>query len=129
VADPSFASVHGLYWVTLNLSERGPLLLAVDDLHWCDPPSLRFLGYLRRRLEGLPVLVACSVRPSRLERTGTLLGGIAGDPLTALIRPRPLSERAVTELVHERLRGPADAAFSAACHTTTGGTRSCWASF
>ena len=46
---------RGLYWLTVNLAAEGPLLLAVDDLHWCDRPSLRFLAYLVRRLEGLPV--------------------------------------------------------------------------
>jgi DNA-binding CsgD family transcriptional regulator len=121
VADPSFASLHGLYWVTLHLSERGPLLIAVDDLHWCDPPSLRFLAYLRRRLEGLPVLLACSHRTSQLEQNRTLLGDVTGDPLTVLIRPRPLSEAAVADLVHARLREQAEDAFSAACHTATGG--------
>jgi predicted ATPase len=120
-ADPSFASLHGLYWVTVNLSEQGPLLLAVDDLHWCDPPSLRFLAYLRRRLEGLPVLVACSLRPSQLDGNPTLLGEIAGDPLVALIRPQPLSEPAVADLVGARLHGAADNAFAAACHEATGG--------
>ena len=30
---------------------RGPLVLLVDDLHWADLPSLRFLEYLGRRLE------------------------------------------------------------------------------
>ncbi len=120
-ADPSFASLHGLYWLTLNLSEHGPLLLAVDDLHWCDPPSLRFLAYLRRRLEGLPILVVCGLRSSRLERHPTLLGEIAGDPLTVAVRPRPLSAPAVSDLVRERLQELPDDAFSAACHTATGG--------
>jgi DNA-binding CsgD family transcriptional regulator len=121
VADPSFAALHGLYWLTLNLSEDGPLLLAVDDLHWCDPPSLRFLAYLRRRLEGLPVLVVCGLRPSEPEADQTLLGEIAVDPDTVLIRPRPLSEPAVADLVRGRLHETADDAFSAACHTATGG--------
>jgi DNA-binding CsgD family transcriptional regulator len=121
VADPSFASLHGLYWVTLNLSEQGPLMLAVDDLHWCDPPSLRFLAYLRRRLEGLRVLVVCGLRPSQLETQQRPLGEIAGDPMTVLIRPRPLSEPAVADLVRERLHAEAEADFSAACHTATGG--------
>jgi DNA-binding CsgD family transcriptional regulator len=120
-ADPSFASLHGLYWVTVNLSEPGPLLFAVDDLHWCDPPSLRFLAYLRRRLEGLPVLVVCGLRTSELVSHQPLLGEIAGDPLTASIRPQPLSEPAVADLVRERLREVAEDEFSAACHTATGG--------
>lgn len=121
VADPSFASLHGLYWVTLNLSEDGPLLLAIDDLQWCDPPSLRFLAYLRRRLEGLPVLVMCGLRTSRLELDEALLAEIASDPLSVPIRPRPLSEPAVADLVSGRLHDTAEQAFSAACHNATGG--------
>src|SRR6201999_123200 len=58
----TFAVLHGLYWLTLNVGAERPLLLAVDDLHWCDRPSLRFLAYLVRRLEGQPVLVTASVR-------------------------------------------------------------------
>ena len=51
-ATASFAALHGLYWLTLNLAAERPLLLAIDDLHWCDRPSLRFVAYLARRLEG-----------------------------------------------------------------------------
>jgi predicted ATPase len=43
--DSSLATLHGLYWLTANLAARRPLLLAVDDLHWCDLPSLRWLAY------------------------------------------------------------------------------------
>jgi predicted ATPase len=49
-ADGSFATAHGLYWLLVNLSARRPVLVAVDDLHWVDPPTLRFLAYLQRRL-------------------------------------------------------------------------------
>src|SRR4051812_26064251 len=62
--DPSFAVLHGLYWLTVNLSAERRVLLAVDDLQWADHPSLRFLAYLARRLEGLPVLVVCGLRPA-----------------------------------------------------------------
>ena len=43
--DVSFAALHGLFWVALNLAAERPLVLAVDDLHWCDRPSLRFHAY------------------------------------------------------------------------------------
>ena len=39
--DTSFAVLHGLYWLAANLSATRPLLLAVDDAHWADEPSLR----------------------------------------------------------------------------------------
>src|SRR5665647_2570474 len=32
--DASYATLHGLYWLTVNLAQRSPLLLSVDDLHW-----------------------------------------------------------------------------------------------
>src|SRR5262245_13725512 len=63
-AESTFAALHGLYWMVVNLSADGPLLIAIDDLHWSDRASLRFLGYLARRLEGLPVLVVAGLRPS-----------------------------------------------------------------
>lgn len=53
VGDVSFARLHGLFWLTANLCAQGPLVLIVDDLHWSDVPSLRFLTYLLPRLEGL----------------------------------------------------------------------------
>ena len=51
-AEGSQAMLHGLFWVTANLADQQPLLLALDDLHWCDPPSLRWLTYLLPRMEG-----------------------------------------------------------------------------
>ena len=71
--DAEFAALHGLYWLTANLADRGPLLLSVDDAHWADSSSLRFLGYLSRRLEGLPVLQA--PRAARRTRRGPVSGG------------------------------------------------------
>jgi DNA-binding CsgD family transcriptional regulator len=119
--DPSFALLHGLYWLTVNLSADRPLLVVVDDLHWCDRASLRFIAYLTRRLEGLPVLTALSVRSSEPEVESLAFGEIAGSPLTASMRPRPLSSHAVGSLVRDRLRNEPDEQFVAACHGATGG--------
>ena len=51
--DDSFSVLHGLYWLTAGIAQRAPLVLAVDDLHWADQPSLRFVAHLAHRLEGL----------------------------------------------------------------------------
>ena len=56
---------HGLYWLTANLSAQRPLALVVDDVHWADIPSLKWLGYLARRLEGMPVVVLVAARRAR----------------------------------------------------------------
>ena len=39
--DASFAALHGLYWLTVNVAGERPLLLVVDSLQSCDRPSLR----------------------------------------------------------------------------------------
>ena len=51
-SDVAFATLHGLYWLVVNLAERGPLVLSVDDAHWADEPSLRFLLHLAHRSRG-----------------------------------------------------------------------------
>ena len=101
--DVSFAALHGLFWVALNLAAERPLVLAIDDLHWCDRPSLRFVAYLARRLEGQPILVAATVRTGEPGTDVALLGEIAHDPPRSPSARSPLSAEAVRELVRERL--------------------------
>ncbi|MDA0160817.1 AAA family ATPase [Solirubrobacter ginsenosidimutans] len=115
--DASFAILHALYRLTVNLAEPAPLLLAVDDLQWCDEPSLRWLNYLVRRLDGLRVTVLCGVRPFEHHTHAHLLAELTGDPLAVTLHPKPLSEAATGEL----LADGADAVFSRACHEATGG--------
>src|SRR5215470_11909178 len=57
-----FAAVHGLYWLCLNLAERQPLLLTVDDVQWVDLPTLAWLGYIEPRSTETPMLVVLTVR-------------------------------------------------------------------
>ena len=61
--DVSFAILHGLYWLAANAALSQPTLLLVDDVHWADAPSLRWLSYVARRLEGLPLMIAVGTRP------------------------------------------------------------------
>jgi predicted ATPase len=119
-AEGSFAVLHGLYWAVLNLAEERPVLLALDDLQWSDRPSLRFVAYLVRRLEGAPVLVAATLRTTEPGTDPGLIAEIAADPLSEPVRPGPLGAGAVTELVRERLGEP-DPRFAAACREATGG--------
>src|SRR5215208_2115140 len=53
--------LYGLYWLAADLAERTPLVLAIDDLHWLDEESVRFVAYLAPRLEGIPLLVLAAV--------------------------------------------------------------------
>jgi DNA-binding SARP family transcriptional activator/DNA-binding CsgD family transcriptional regulator len=119
--DASFAALHALFWLAVNLTAGGPLVLAIDDLHWVDRPSLRFLAYLTRRLEGLPIAIATTLRTGEPPTDPALIAEIIQDPATAPVRPRPLTEQAVAEMVRERLGDHADGTFCAACHRATVG--------
>ena len=119
--DATFAALHGLYWLTANVAADGPVLLSVDDLHWCDRPSLRFLAYLVRRLEDMRALVAGTLRSTDPGTDPALIAEIAQDPAARSVRPGPLSAAGVSELVRARLGEDADERFSATCARVTGG--------
>jgi DNA-binding NarL/FixJ family response regulator len=118
--DAMHSAVHGLVWLACNLAERAPALLIVDDVHWADAASLRWLAQLARRLDELPLGVVCAVRagepPSDPELLAELLVAAPGSP----VRPRPLGPAAVEALVSTRLPD-ADPAFAHACHAVTAG--------
>jgi DNA-binding NarL/FixJ family response regulator len=116
-----FAALHGLYWLVLNLAGDDPLVLVIDDLHWADHPSLRFIAYLVHRLEGVGVLVVAGVRPNEPGADVEMLAELASDPLTATLHPGVLSTDAVRALVAERLDGEVADTFVTACHAATGG--------
>ena len=119
-ADTAFAALHGLYWLTVNLADDGPLVLAVDDAHWADPSSMQFLGYLARRIEGLPVLLLAAARPADPDGE-ELWRELTSDPAAEILRPGTLSEPAVAQVLRSRLGTEVDEKFSAACHEATGG--------
>src|SRR5439155_25831753 len=119
-AEPA-AVLHGLFWLVSNLADLGPLVLAVDDAHWADGPSLRFLAYLARRLSGLALLLVVAVRPREPGGQGELVSALSEEPAVGVLRPAPLSEAAVGRLVGERFAQAAAGEFVAACHAATGG--------
>jgi DNA-binding CsgD family transcriptional regulator len=119
-AEPT-AVLHGLFWLVSNLAERDRLLLLVDDAHWADGPSLRFLAYLARRLSGLAVLLLVAVRPHEPGGQAELVAALRADPSGEVLRPAPLSEEAVGRLVADRFATAVAREFVEACHAATGG--------
>ncbi len=118
--DPSFATLNALYWLISNLAEARPTLLAVDDAHWSDSPSLRFIRFLVPRLGDLPVVLAMTARSEEGAAVDLLSGLIAGSAAT-VIRPSELSRDAVAELVRDGLSADAHDEFCLACHGVSGG--------
>ncbi|MGH3083053.1 MAG: helix-turn-helix transcriptional regulator [Gaiellaceae bacterium] len=121
-AEASFALLHGLYWLAANVALWQPTLLAIDDLHWADTPSLRWLLYLTRRLDGVPLLVAAGTRPPEGEsRDPTLVVELVADPEALAIRLEPLGRASIAVLARELHGLEPDEPFCAALETATGG--------
>jgi DNA-binding CsgD family transcriptional regulator len=120
-AEPLAGVLHGLYWLTANLAERRPLLLAVDDVQEADEPSLRFLAYLALRIESLPVALLVCARTEEATAAPEALTAIRTHPATQLLAPRPLSVEGVDALLHAAAGGPVEREFAQACHDATGG--------
>jgi DNA-binding CsgD family transcriptional regulator len=118
-ADGAFSVLHGLYWLLNNLADEGPVALFVDDLHWSDTESLRFLNYLAPRLDGLAVAVLATTRPG--EGDAGAIARLAAAPETRTIGPRPLSTEATATLCERRLGTGVAPEFAAACREATGG--------
>ncbi|WP_086829441.1 AAA family ATPase [Allokutzneria sp. NRRL B-24872] len=114
------AVLQGLQALAANMSADHPLLVLVDDLQWVDAPSLRWFGYLAKRLDRLPVTVVVSVREGDPRSEQPLISEITGSA-TRTLRPRPLSQGAITELVREQFGEAGDADFVAAVHDIAGG--------
>ena len=112
--------LHGLYWLVANLADRRPLLLILDDAHWIDPASARFLLYLARRIESLPVCLLAAARPGEgADPIGVVpaLSAVAD----TILRPSPLSELGAGVLVRRELGPRADDELCRSCREATGG--------
>ena len=104
--DDPHATTHGLYWLTANLAARGPLLITVDDSHWADAPSLRWLTHLAARIEDVPValLIAAGSGPGQ----PALIAELRAFPWCSRLPLSPLSEAGVAVLAREYLGGARD---------------------
>jgi DNA-binding CsgD family transcriptional regulator len=120
--DPSFAVLHGLYWLCANLAANGPLCLVVDDAHWADAASLRYLAFLLTRLEELDAALVVATRPREAGANAELLASVTTDPAADVIRPSPLTRAAVAEVLETSLAAAPDPVFVDACLRATGGT-------
>lgn len=118
--DATFAVLHGLYWFVAALSEERPLVLVVDDLHWSDAASLRFLTFLARRAGDLPILLLLGTRPEEPGTETDLLEALADTPEVETVRPGPLSPAGTAAVVARHGISADDDALRAA-HEATGG--------
>ncbi|WP_030560794.1 ATP-binding protein [Streptomyces aureocirculatus] len=119
--DPQ-AVCDGLVDVVTRLAGvHWPLVLIVDDAHWADQETLRWLAAFVERLDDLPVLVVVGHRPGEANGDSAVhLAGIrsAARPTTVL---RALTPDAAAGLTRATLGEHADAPFCREVWAVTGG--------
>jgi len=122
--DAGFAITHALYWLALRLAERAPLLVVVDDVHWADGPSLRWLIYLSGRVSEAPIGVLVAARSGERDSgerdSADLVDVLAVDPAARVHPLRPLGITAVGELVRRRVAAAGEE-FSRRCFELSAG--------
>jgi DNA-binding NarL/FixJ family response regulator len=119
-AESGFGAFHAIYWLATNLSLERPLMIAVDDLHWVDEPSLRALSYLARRIADLAIALVVALRPAEPGAPQELLDELRSQPDAPTANLRPLSAGAVAALVSRAIPA-ADDELCAACFETSAG--------
>ena len=61
---------ESLYRIVIDISEKRPLLLVLDDIQWADDSSLQLLHYLARNIRNQKVLMCASYSPEDLKEDG-----------------------------------------------------------
>src|SRR4051794_12397778 len=111
-----------VYWLAVALAEDGPLLVVIDDLHWVDPESLRWVVFAARRLGDTGIAFVVATRAREPGSDGSLLDVLRGLPDVSLQRLSPLSASATERLVAAWSRADrASATFAPACQQLSGG--------
>ncbi|WP_033820858.1 AAA family ATPase [Kitasatospora sp. MBT63] len=117
----SMGVLHGLYWLMVHVTDDGPLALVVDDAHWADGPSVRWLAYLARRLQDLPLVLVVAARPDGDTQAGLVLEQIAARSGSEQVDLPPLTTAGVSTMVRARLGGQVEPRFAVACAEASGG--------
>jgi DNA-binding CsgD family transcriptional regulator len=119
-ADAMHAATHGLTWLACGLAERAPTMLVVDDAHWADAQSLRWLTQLSRQVGDLPLGIVCAVRSGEQPADPKGLTELVAAAQGPAVRPALLAPAAVAAVVRSRWPA-AGGTFAQACHAATAG--------
>ncbi|MFF7242068.1 AAA family ATPase [Streptomyces collinus] len=121
VSSGDFALLNGLFWLTVNICHNNPMVMVIDDLQWCDIPTLRYLQYLTARLDDLRILIGVSLRAGERKTDEALIKSILSRSFVRSIEPTSLTLQGTTRLLGLTLSSKVDAEFSATCHEITAG--------
>ena len=103
-----------------RFAERGPVLLAIDDLQWLDPSSIHVLAFAARRLTG-PVGILGSVRTEAGEGARAAWLQLPRPEAINRVRLNPLSVHELHAAVASRLRRSFSRPAMGRIHEVSGG--------
>lgn len=118
--DGGFATQHGTYWLAAGIAAARPLLLAVDDAHWVDGPSLRALSYLAGRIADVPIALVVTVRPHEPSGRSDLVAALESQPAVRRFELAELGPAAVAVMVREQIPTAGDELCTAFHESTAG---------
>ena len=108
-SDARFRLLDAVAHALQTLTRRGPIVIAIDDLHWADDASLELLSFVARTSTADPVLLVGAYReieaPPRLRALAAAghhvpLTGMSRDEVTALVEAMP-GQRLTTALAND----------------------------
>ena len=94
-----FADLHKILLVLTDLAERNQLVIGIDNLHYIDAPSLRWLAYVLPRLRFACALVVLTDDAARGPADSFLRSELLQQPNIQRIPVGPLTPEGVTRLI------------------------------
>ncbi|MFF8427699.1 AAA family ATPase [Streptomyces sp. NPDC016566] len=108
----SYRVFQALHRLTVDLVTHRPLALVLDDAHLCDEHSLRWIEFLLRRADGLPLLVVLARRGEGEPADNGVWPYLTAHPeCTSLVLGPPAAD-AIGELARHVYGGPVDPSFA-----------------
>lgn len=103
-ASSAWRLFEGVAQVILALAAEHPIVVALDDVQWCDGDSCDLIRYLNRRTEGAPVLWLGTLSLGESERdapSARLCRVLRAKPHATVIPVRALGEEELWRMIHE----------------------------
>jgi DNA-binding SARP family transcriptional activator len=121
--DARYRLFEAVVSVIATSSDRGPILLVLEDLHWADKATLQMLAHLIRAASASPLVVLGTARDTEPYPDGltAMIGELAHDRRLVRIPLEGLSEAEVGQLASAWLTNERPAGLDAELHARTGG--------
>ncbi|WP_214416978.1 helix-turn-helix transcriptional regulator [Sphaerisporangium fuscum] len=113
--------VHALCTVLLELSERYPLMIVVDDVHHADRASLLCLAYLARRVRFASIVAVFSHSTHARHAEASFLTELVRQPHCRRVQLSPLSQAGVMSVVAAQLGNEPAERFAGEWYSYSGG--------